>query len=324
MLLLLLVGCASSTVARQDPSEGADRPVTTGKESESEDPVSDAYLKEQESKNGGEEVPVRIDTTGDSDGEAFVVTTDTAAEDTSDGGDGTGPSAEDRESGSSDGTEESGKSEADQERLARLEAERKAREEARREEEERKRKEAELRRMKNEAIFHREAFEDRKREFEIARKEHRIKKLTIARDARLASLDPKADSFWKRESEERFGPNPAFEIEADIVYLVPLADPLQYQSSRPVQLPGSGTAIQVREGLSIWQTIKGKNGRWILMQETKDGYVPLKLKHAAREYRVALIEVGSGIVRLEIYSRSNSRRAGQYHILYPVELELIP
>ncbi|MCB1137630.1 MAG: hypothetical protein KDK23_02700, partial [Leptospiraceae bacterium] len=176
----------------------------------------------------------------------------------------------------------------------------------------------------NEAAFHAEAFANRMAEFEAARKEYRIQTLKEARDARLAKLDPNFRVFWKRETEDRFGPNPGFALTTDTVYVVKLNDPLQYQSSRPVKPEGELFSVAVKDRLSVWDFLKERKGRWILMQKTSEGYVPLTLKQGGQEYRVAMIEVGNGIVRLEIYSRSSRSRAGQYHILYPVELELNP
>lgn len=323
LCMLPLAQCASAgTVTEngktQPASENASEPST-----DSSDPLTQEYLDEQKRKN--QDVPVRIDSTGDSDGEAFVIITDGKEESEN-------PDANPEQSteiSSTEKTEEELRQEeerrkAEAARLAKLEEERKKKEEERRREEERKKKEEELNRLKNEAAFHAEAFANRMAEFEAAKKEYRIETLKEARDVRLAKLDPNSRAFWKREAEDRFGPNPGFSLTTDTVYIVRLSDPLQFQSSRPVHPDGELLSVSVKDSLSVWEILKNKKGRWILMQKTSEGYVPLALKQGGQEYRVAMIEIGNGIVRMEIYSRSSRSRAGQYHILYPVELELNP
>ena len=325
IIAIFLSACASSESIRKDPS------------TQDSDPVADEYLDEQRNQQNLEDVPVRIDRTNDSDGEAFVITDsdksdsdnsgttepdsskDSTAEANTDSLD--NPELTEEERVQKERQEEQRRKE-EQERLAQLEKERKEREEARRKEEERRRKEAELQRLRNEAVYHSEAFANRQREFEIARKTFRINALVEARDARLGSVYPESRSFWASESEERFSANPSFEVDAEQVYLVKLANPLDYQSSFPVNLPPGSTAIELKDPLAVWNRIKGSSGRWVLMQKTTKGYVPLSLRRHGVDYRVASVEIESGLVKLEIYSRSSNRRAGQYHVLYPVELEL--
>lgn len=291
------------------------------------DPVADEYLekqKEDQSNQDLKDVPVRIDRTNDSDGEAFVITESSESDpDTEDQQqEHTKPLTED-EKGKPEGLSEAERK-AEEERLAQLEKERKEKEEARRKEEERRKKEAELKRLKNEATYQAEAFANRQREFEMARKAFRIEALVVRRDARLGSVYPQSQTFWTRESEQRFTANPAFEVGTDQIYLVKLSNPLDYQSSISVNVPPGAVVIELKDPLAVWNRIKDGSGRWILMQKTSEGYVPLSLDRNGISYRVASVEIESGIVKLEIYSRSNTRRAGQYHILYPVELELIP
>ena len=236
--LLALCACSSGQQTERSPDGDSNRKQEMEKSDDgvAEDPVADAYLREQKNQNGLEDVPVRIDRTNDSDGEAFVVTQDTgdATGDESDGSKDTDPANkvdENTESATETAAlseeERKKKEKEEQERKERLEKERKEREEARRKAEEERRKQQELIRLKNEAAYHAEAFADRLREFEIAKKEFRIQTLVKKRNDSLTKVYPEARSFWSQESEERFSANPGFEVEPNTVYLVRLNDPLQ-------------------------------------------------------------------------------------------------
>ena len=121
-----LAACATSEPAKRENPEEQKR-----------DPVTDEYLDEQRTSQNLEDVPVRIDRTNDSDGEAFVITdskedaqkpggSSENTEDTSEK-----PELTEEEKRQQEALKEEQKK-AEQERLAKLEQERKAREEERR------------------------------------------------------------------------------------------------------------------------------------------------------------------------------------------------
>ena len=335
--LLLSIQCATTQDTGLQTAKNEQKEELANDEDRSSDSgLEDEYLEEQR-KN---QKPAHIDQTGNDSSDAFVIPGDNADSDQpTKSEENTGPKANEDQSDPSKPEDRSEQNAVDnanktEEQIrkeqeaaaekARLEEERRRREEEQRKEEERKRKEAELQRQKNEATFYQEAFQDRIRTYEMALESFRISKLKEARDAKLPALDAHYNAFWKKESEDRFGAAPVFEIGANVIYVVALKDPLQYQSSRPVLQISPTAAVEWKDPLSVWQALQSRNGRWILMEKTAEGYVPLALQQNGNQYRVASIIVhSSGIVRLEIYSRSSSRRAGQYHILYPVEIKLM-
>ncbi|MCB1140232.1 MAG: hypothetical protein KDK23_15855, partial [Leptospiraceae bacterium] len=82
-LALLLANCATGPTTKDgethpSTSPESEEPATSR---ESADPLTQEYLDAQKRKN--QDVPVRIDSTGDSDGEAFVITTDAKQEENS-------------------------------------------------------------------------------------------------------------------------------------------------------------------------------------------------------------------------------------------------